>query len=120
MSRQSSQGTKFMVQSGALGASADIASATKAKPAVLTFGTAVPAGMVAGSVIVPSKTSWKSLDNRPFLVETTALLDATLYDSDTTNEANAFAAGAVAGVVTFSEACMATLTLTNPAMRCAR
>ena len=113
--RQSSQGTLFMVQSGALGATADIASATKAKPAVVTFATAVPAGVVAGSVVVPSKTGWKSLDNRPFVVDPLAVLAATLYDSDTSHEINALAAEAVAGAVTWSEACMATLTLTNPA-----
>jgi Lambda phage tail tube protein, TTP len=113
--RQSSQGTLFMVQSGALGASADISAATKAKPSVLTFDTAVPAGMVAGSVIIPSKTAWKSLDGRPFVVDPLAALDATLFDSDTTREVNAFGADAEAGVVTWSEACMATLTLTNPA-----
>jgi hypothetical protein len=113
--RQSSQGAKFMVQSGDLAAGADIASATKAKPAVATFDTAVPVGMVVGSIIIPSKTGWKSLDNRPFVVSVIAALAATLYDSDTSKEVNALAADAVAQVVDWSEACMATLTLTNPA-----
>ena len=40
---------------------------------------------------------------------------ATLYGSDSTKETNVLAAEAVASPVEFSEACMATLTLTNPA-----
>ncbi len=113
--RQSSQGTKFMVQSGDLAAGTAISAATKAKPATITFDTAAPAGLAVGDVVVPQLTSWKSLDNRPFEVSVLALLVATLFDSNTTNEANALAAGAVASKVDFSEACMATLTLTNPA-----
>ena len=113
--RQSSQGTKFMVQSGDLAAGTPLSAATKAKPATITFTTAAPAGLAVGDVIVPQLTSWKSLDNRPFEVSVIAALVATLFDSNTTNEANALSANAVASPVVFSEACMATLTLTNPA-----
>jgi hypothetical protein len=113
--RQSSQGTKFMVQSGDLAAGTALAAATKAKPATISFDTAAPAGLAVGDIVVPSLTSWKSLDNRPFEVSVLAALVATLFGSDTTKEVNPFGAGALASVVAFSEACMATLTLSNPA-----
>jgi hypothetical protein len=113
--RMSSQGAKFMVQSGDLAAGADIASATQAKPATITFDTAAPAGIAVGSIVQVQKSGWKSLDNRPFEVSVFATLVATLYDSDSTGEANALSADAVASVVDFSEACMATITLSNPA-----
>ena len=113
--RQSSQGTKFMVQSGDLAAGTALTAASKAKPATITFDTAAPVGLAVGDIIVPQLTSWKSLDNRPFEVSVLAAMVATLFGSDTTKETNVFGAAAVASPVEFSEACMATLTLSNPA-----
>lgn len=113
--RISSQGTKMYVQDpDAVAISADITSATKAAPAVVTFDTAVPVGTVVGSVLIPKNTGWKSLDNKPFRVSNVAGMVVTLEKSDTTDELADLAATAAADLAQWVEFCMATLTFTSP------
>jgi hypothetical protein len=112
--RQSSTGTKFYVQSGALPAGEAITAATKAKPCVLTVA-ALPTGLVAGELVMVEGSGWKSIDDRPFTASPAVTTSITLAESDTTAEANAAASTATVVEIPFSEACMATLTFNSPA-----
>jgi len=115
MARISSQGTKLFLQSGTQPATTVIASATKAAPTVLTFVT-LPAAVVAGDVVVPRGTGWRSIDDKPFGVSAvdTTNKKLTLYASDTTKETLTMAVTANVQEVVFKEFCMATATFTSP------
>lgn len=120
MARITSQGTVIMIDDPATApASADIASATKAKPCVVTLAAAAVAPAV-GDVIVPRDTGWKSLDGRPFKVSAVALLVITLEDSDTTGEVDAIKTSAddppaVIEKPAWLELCRSTFNLNAPA-----
>lgn len=116
INRQTSQGTRLLIQSGDLGAGTAVASATKAKPAVITF-SALPPEFVAGAIVMPNGTDWKSLDGRPFQIASidTTAKTITLADSDSSAEANAINITGTVAAVDMIEACMATLTFTGPA-----
>jgi hypothetical protein len=114
MSRQSSQGTRFMVQSLDLPAGTALVSATKAAPCVVTFAAPPGARYVVGAIVEPRTTGWKSLDSRPFQIKAVSGNTITLADSDTTAEPNPILLGTVA-VVPLTESCMATVTFTDPA-----
>jgi hypothetical protein len=104
----------YVADPDAVAVSADIASATKAAPAVVTFDTAVPVGTVVGSVLIPRNTGWKSLDDKPFRVSNVAGLNITLEKSDTSDEIPDLDAAASADLAQWVEFCMATLTFTSP------
>lgn len=111
-----SQGTKFLVQDGALNASAAIAGATKAAPTVMTLGAVPPADIAVGKIVIVKGSGWRSVEGRPIQVEALTGMQVTLGDTDTTDEAAAFPAiGASMASADFHEACMATLTFTSPA-----
>lgn len=86
MSRISSQGSIIMISDVMDNATLDIASATKAKPCVITLevGATPP---VVGDIVVPKNTGWKSIEFMPFKVSVVAGQAVTLEDSDTTKEA---------------------------------
>lgn len=113
--RQVSQGTRFMIQSGPLPVGTAIVSATKAAPCVITFAGPPPAEFVVGALVDVQGSDWKSLDNRPFEIKVVTGNTVTLNDSNTIAETATFAVAATASPVPLSEACMATLTFTGPA-----
>jgi hypothetical protein len=92
-----------------------IASATKAAPCVLTF-TTLPAAVVAGDVVVPKGTGWRSIDDKPFGVQAIDVTNKriTLYASDTSKETLTMSPTANLAEVIFQEFCMATATFTSP------
>jgi hypothetical protein len=115
MSRISSQGTVIMISDDPAASTADAASATKAKPCVLTLGTGATAPVV-GDIVVPIGTTWNSLEGRPFKVSAITLLAITLEDSDTTGETAEFpTTGASVEMPSWLELCRSTFNLNNPA-----
>jgi hypothetical protein len=120
MSRISSQGTIIMINDPATAAPISlIASATKAKPCIVTLATGEDAP-VKGDIIIPQDTGWASLDGRPFKVSTVALLAITLEDSDTTAEVAAIRIStddppAAMALPTWLELCRSTFNLNAPA-----
>jgi predicted secreted protein len=111
--KQSSQGTKFYVQTG-LAAAVDVTDVTKAAPAVATLSAAT--GLAVKDVVYITGGNWRSIRERAFPISALVAEAATLFDSDTTEEAADFdPTGVKAQEVNFSEACMATLTFTSPA-----
>ena len=111
MSRISSQGSVIMIQSEVAPVSSTIASATNAKPCVVTLGAAGP---VAGDIVVPNGTGWASLDGRPFKISAVAGVTVTLGDSDTTREVDAIQLGTL-DKPSFLELCRSTFNVTMPA-----
>jgi hypothetical protein len=116
MARISSQGSIIMVSDNANApAPVDIASATQAKPCVLTLATGGTAPVV-GDIVVPSGTGWNSIEAMPFKVSVVAAEAITLEDSDTSREVAAFpAAGATLVVPAFLELCRSNFTANQPA-----
>jgi len=100
-----------MIQSAVAPTSSDVASATKAKPCVITLGAAGP---VVGDIVIPQNTGWASLDGRPFKVGAVTLVAITLVDSDTTNEVDAIQLGTVV-VPGWLELCRSTFNVSMPA-----
>lgn len=119
MSRITSHGSQIMIQDTSVTATyLGIASATKAKPCVLTLvaGTAP----VVGDIIIPRGTTWNSIEGRPFKVKTVAAQVITLEDSDTTGEPGAIATSvstppAQVEKTTWLELCRSTFNMTGPA-----
>lgn len=114
LNRLDSVDTKFRIQANDLPAGTTIASATQAKPCVLTFGTAPPAEFIVGAIVVVEGAGWRSLDGRPFQVVDIAGMAVTLGNSDTSKETVAMATGATAAAVPFTEECFATVTFATP------
>lgn len=118
--RLSSQGTVIMINDPATDPTPlDIASATKAKPCVITLGVGETAPVV-GDIVVPRNTGWASLDGRPFKVSTVAVEAITLEDSNTIGEANPIKTSvddpsAVVETNTWLELCRSTFNLNAPA-----
>jgi hypothetical protein len=119
MSRITSQGTVIMINDPATDpVSHDVASATKAKPCVLTLG--IGSAPVVGAIVVPRNTGWLSLDDRPFKVKTVAAQAITLEDSDTSAEVadiktSADTPSAVVEEPSWLELCRSTFNLNAPA-----
>jgi len=95
-----------------------IASATKAKPCVLTLATGVPAPQV-GEIVIPKNTGWPSIEFMPFKVSAVNAQAITLEDSDTTGEAAALNTDgtdpAIALGPTWLELCRSNFNANNPA-----
>lgn len=114
MSRLSSQGSVIMISDQLDAATAAIASATKAKPCVITLAAAAVAPAV-GDAVVPHGTGWKSIDGQPFRVSVVAALVVTLEDSDTTREQAAISASGELWEPTWLELCRSNFNANNPA-----
>lgn len=116
MSRITSQGTVIMISDVLAAANADVASATRAKPCIITL-VAAETPPVVGDIVVPLNTTWNSIEGRPFKVSAVTGVAVTLEDSDTTNEVGAFPATGVASLEypTWLELCRSTFNLNNPA-----
>lgn len=88
MSRITSQGTVISISDKSVDVATDaldIASATKAKPCIITLavGAAAPA---VGATVVPRNTGWNSIEGRPLRVSVVAGQAVTVEDTDTTAE----------------------------------
>src|SRR5215475_1194357 len=100
--RISSQGSVIMISDDIDAARADIVSATKAKPCVITIATGT--GPAVGDIVVPKGTGWNTLEGMPFKVIAVLASTITLEDSDTTGEANTIQTCSVS-MPTFLERC---------------
>lgn len=110
----SSQGTKFYIGTpGAPGT--PVTAITKAAPPVLTWA-AIPAGLANGDAVMPQGFTWRSIDNRVFLVANvnTPANTAELEGADTSGELGAATLGTLSEIA-WGESCMATITLSSPA-----
>lgn len=120
MARITSQGTVIRISDPATTPdSGDIASATTAKPCVVTLGVGATAPAV-GDLVVPRNTGWASIDGRPFRVGVVAAQAVTLVDSDTTAETNPIMTStdeppAVLETPGWLELCRSTFNLNAPA-----
>lgn len=120
MARITSQGTVIMIDDpGTAPDSADVASATKAKPCVVTLGVGETAPAV-GDIVVPRDLGWASVDGRPFKVSAVAAQAVTLEDSDTSGEVadaktSADDPPAVLETPSWLELCRSTFNLNAPA-----
>ena len=115
MSRLSSQGSTIVIQdtTGTV-QTIKVASATKAKPCVITLATGT--APIVGTVVIPRLTGWPSIDNMPFKVSLVAAQVITLEDSDTTSEVATI--NSTVGTIdkpTFLELCRANFTANQPA-----
>lgn len=122
MARITSQGTVIMIADPAVATTTlGVASATKAKPCVLTLATGTAPGV--GDIITPRNTGWKSLDDRPLKVSAVTGQAVTLEDTDTTGEASAIRVSTdtppaqveMFGANGWLELCRSTFNLNSPA-----
>jgi hypothetical protein len=116
--RISSQGSVIMISDDLDAVTADIASATKAKPCVITLDVGATAPVV-GEIVVPRGMGWNSLDGMPFKVSAVTGQAVTLEDSDTTRETATLPVApadlATLSTPTWLELCRSNFNANNPA-----
>src|SRR5258708_36446114 len=89
MARLSPQGSVSMISDNVDAVTNVIASATKAKPCVITLAAGGGVDPVVGDIVVPRNTGWNSIEGMPFRVSAAAGGANTLEDNDTSKKAHA-------------------------------